>query len=91
MRVYLRFVCCRRPSQSLSDGYRGVVRPNPPAGHVFGAAERGVGECIVSPVCAGDSEGELFTHEFVGALLALVSKVVIGEMVAIEVLMSTAL
>ena len=62
-----------------------------PVDCIFGATEERVRERGVPPVFPGDCEGVLFTHELVGALLALTSKVAISEMVAIEALISTAI
>ena len=72
----------------MSDGGGGIVNTNPPAGREFEATEEGVGEGRVSPVNTGDGEGVLNTHEFAGTLLALASKVIIGEIAAVEALMS---
>ena len=44
----------------------------------------------VGPDYPGDCESVLFTHESVGALLALASKVPIGETAAVEAIMSIA-
>ena len=52
--------------------------------------EEGVRKGGVSSVYPSDNEGVLFTHEFVGALLALASKDALGEMVAAETLISIA-
>ena len=76
--------------QSLSDGGGGVINPSPPADCVFGATKEGAREGGVAPIYPGDRESVLFTHEFVGTLLALVSKVPIGETAAVEALMSPA-
>ena len=44
----------------------------------------------VSPVYKSDCEGLLFTHELVGALLPFSGKVAVGEMVAVEALVGSA-
>ena len=74
----------------MSESGGSGLHLNPPASCVFGATEKGVIERGVTPVYPGDCESVLFTHEFVGALLVLASKVATGEMVAVEALMSTA-
>ena len=74
----------------MSCGGGGVVYPYPAASHVFGASEERVLEGRVSPACTSDCEGVLFLHELVGALLPFSGKVVVGEMVAVEVLMGSA-
>ena len=68
---------------------RGVLDPNPSAGRVLGAAEEGIGEGGVAPIYPSDREGVLFSYKFVRTLLVLASKVAVGELVAIEVLMYT--
>ena len=75
-------------AQSLPDGGGGIVYSSPAVGCIFRATEEGVREGKAAPVYPGDFEGVLFTHEIVGALLALARKVAIGEMVAVEALMS---
>ena len=49
-----------------------------------GVLDRGV-----APIYPSDGEGVLFSYKFVRTLLALASKVAVGELVAIEVLMYT--
>ena len=73
--------------QTLADSGGGVLDPNPSAGRVLGAAEEGIGEGGVAPIYPSDGEGVLLSYKFVRTLLALASKVVVGELVAIEVLM----
>ena len=63
--------------QPLADSGGGVINPNLSAGRMLGAAEEGIGE------------GVLFAYKFVRTLLGLTSKVAVGELVAIEVLMYT--
>ena len=75
--------------QTLADSGGGVLDPNPSAGRVLGAAEEGIGEDGVAPIYPSDGEGVLFSYKFVRTLLALASKVAVGELVAIEVLMYT--
>ena len=74
----------------MADSGGGVVDPYPSASRVFGAAEEGIGESENARVYPSNgAEGVLFLHKFVGALLTLAGKVAIGELVAVEVLMST--
>ena len=75
--------------QILADSGGGVLDPNPSAGRVLGAAEEGIGEGGVAPIYPSDGESVLFSYKFVRTLLALASKVAVGELVAIEVLMYT--
>ena len=75
--------------QPLADSGGGVINPNPSAGRIMGAAEEGIGEGGVAPIYPSDGEGVLFSYKFVRTLLALTSKVAVGELVAIEVLMYT--
>ena len=75
--------------QTLADSGGGVLDPNPSAGRVLRAAEEGIGEGGVAPIYSSDGEGVLFSYKFVRTLLALASKVAVGESVAIEVLMYT--
>ena len=75
--------------QPLADSGDGVINPNPSAGRILGAAEEGIGEGGVAPIYPSDGEGVLFSYKFVRTLLALTSKVAVGELVAIEVLMYT--
>ena len=56
-----------------------MLYPNSPAGCVLGVTEDGVGEDV------------LITHELATALLALANKAAIGEIVAVEALMSMTL
>ena len=64
-----------------------VVHPNHPPVVYFGLTEETIKEGRFAFVYPGDCEGVLFPHEFEGALLALVTKVPKGEMVAVEALM----
>ena len=73
----------------MADSGGGVINPNPSAGRVLGAAEEDIGEGGVAPIYPSDGEGVLFSYKFVRMLLALTSKVAVGELVAIEVLMYT--
>ena len=73
----------------MADSGGGVLDPNPSAGRVLGAAGEGIGEGGVAPIYPSDGEGVLFSYKFVRTLLALASKVAVGELVAIEVLMYT--
>ena len=70
-------------------GGGGVLDPNPSTGRVLGAAEEGIGEGRVAPIYPSDGESVLFSYKFLRTLLALASKVAVGELVAIEVLMYT--
>ena len=71
----------------MADSGGGVVDPYPTVSRVFGAAEEGIGESGIAPVCPSNGESVLFSHKFVGPLLTLASEVAIGELVAVEVLM----
>ena len=73
----------------MADRGGGVLDLNPSAGRVPGAAEEGIGEGGVAPIYPSDGEGVLFSYKSVRTLLALASKVAVGELVAIEVLMYT--
>ena len=74
----------------MSYGGGGVVYLYPAASHVFGASKERVREGRVSPAYTSDCEGVLFLHELVDALLPFSGKVAVGEMVAVEVLMGSA-
>ena len=73
----------------MADSGDGVINPNPSASRILGAAEEGIGEGGVAPIYPSDGEGVLFSYKFVRTLLALTSKVAVGELIAIEVLMHT--
>ena len=73
----------------MADSGGGVINPNPSAGRILGAAEEGIGEGGVALIYPSDGEGVLFSYKFVRTLLGLTSKVAVGELVAIEVLMYT--
>ena len=75
----------------MADSGGGVIDPNPSAGRILGAAEKGIGEGGVSPINPSDGEGVLFSHKFVCSLLAFAGKVAIGELVAVKVLVHTAI
>ena len=77
-------------AHSLAYSGSGVVHPYPAASHIFGASKERVRESRVSPVYTSDCEGVLFSHELVGALLPFSGEVAIGEMVAVEALMGSA-
>ena len=51
--------------------------------------EKSVGKSGVAPIYPSNGEGVLFSHNFIGALLAFASEVAIGELIAVEVLMGT--
>ena len=59
------------------------------ASRVFGATEKSIGENGVAPIDPSNGEGVLFSHNFIGALLAFASEVAIGELIAVEALMDT--
>ena len=69
----------------------GIVDPYPSASRVCGAAEEGIGESGTAPVFPSNGEGVLFSHKSPDALLTLASEVAIGKLVAVEVLVGTAL
>ena len=77
-------------AHSLSYSGSGVVYPYTVASHIFGASKERVREGRVSRVYTSDCEGVLLSHELVGALLPVSCKVAIGEMVAVEALMGSA-
>ena len=73
----------------MADSGGGIVDPYPSASRVFGATEKSIGESGVAPIDPSDVEGVLFSHNFIGTLLALASEVTIDELIAVEVLMDT--
>ena len=73
----------------MADSGGGIVDPYPPASRVFGATEKSIGESGVAPVDPSNGEGVLFSHNFIGTLLAFASEVAIGELIAVEALMDT--
>ena len=75
----------------LADSGGGVVYPDPSTSRVVGAAEEGIGEGGVAPVNPSDGEDVLFSHKFVCSLLTLAGKVALGELVAVKVLVHTAI
>ena len=75
--------------QSLADSGGSIVDPYPSASRVFGATEKSIGESGVAPIDPSNGEGVLFSHSFIGALLAFTSEVAIGELIAVEALMDT--
>ena len=77
-------------AHSLAYSGSGVVHPYPAASHIFGASKERVREGRVSPVYTSDCEGVLLSHEHVGVLLPFSGKVAIGEVVAVEALMGSA-
>ena len=77
--------------QPLADSGGGVVDPNPSASRVLGTAEKDIGEGGVVPINASDGEGVLFSHKFVCSLLTRAGKAAIGELVAVKVLVHTAI
>ena len=73
----------------MADSGDGIIDPYPSASRVFGATEKSIGESGVAPIDASNGEGVLFSHNFIGALLAFASEVAIGELIAVEYLMDT--
>ena len=72
----------------MSDCGSGVVNPNPFTRCVSRTAEESVREGRVSTIDAGDRQGVLFPHKFVRTLLAFAGEVTVGELVAVEALVS---
>ena len=70
----------------MTDSGGGIVDPYPSGSRVFGTAEEGIGEGGIAPVYPSNGEGVLFSHKFVGALLAFASEVAIGELIAFKAL-----
>ena len=68
----------------LFEGFVVGAFPQTLADSGGGVLDRGV-----APLYPSDGEGVLFSYKFVRTLLALASKVAVGELVAIEVLMYT--
>ena len=77
-------------AQSLSYCGGGVVYSYTITGHVFGTTKKRVREGRVSSVYTSNCEGVLFTHELVGVLSPFSDEVAIGEVVAVEALMGSA-
>ena len=77
-------------AHSLAYSGSGVVHPYPSASHIFGASKERVRKGRVSPVYTSDCEDVLLSHERVGVLLLFSGKVAIGEVVAVEALMGSA-
>ena len=75
----------------MADSGGNVVDPNPSASRVLGASEEGIGEGGVVPINPSDGEGVLLSHKFVCSLLTLAGKVAIGELVAVKVVVHTAI
>ena len=75
----------------MADSGSGIVDSYPPTSRLFGATEESIGESGVAPIEPSDGEGVLFSHNLIGALLAFASKVAIGELIAVEALMDTAI
>ena len=51
--------------------------------------EKSIGESGVAPIDPSNSEGVLFVHTSIRALLSIAREVAIGELIAIEALMGT--
>ena len=73
----------------MADSGGGIVDPYPSASRVFGATEKSIGESRVAPIDPSNGEGVLFSHNFIGALLAFASEVAISELIAVKALMDT--
>ena len=73
----------------MGDSGGGIVDPYPSASRVFGATEKSIGESGVAPIDPSYGEGVLFSHNFIGALLAFANEVAIGELIAVKALMDT--
>ena len=74
----------------MSYGGGGVVCPYPTVGHMLGAAKKRVREGRVTSAYTSNFESVLFTHKLVGVLLSFSDEVAIGDMVAVKVLMGSA-
>ena len=70
----------------MADSGGGIVYPYPSASRVLGATEKSIGESGVASVDPSDGEGVLFSHNFIGELLAFASEVAVGELIAVEAL-----
>ena len=75
--------------QSLADSGGGIVDPYPSASRVFGATEKSIGESGVALIDPSNGQGVLFSHNFIGALLAFASEVAISELIAVKAMMDT--
>ena len=73
----------------MADSGGGIVDQYSSASRVFGTAEEGIGESGISPVYTSNGEGVLFSHKFIGTVLAFASEVTIGELIAVEFLVDT--
>ena len=73
----------------MADSGGGIVDPCPSASRVFGATEKSIGESGVAPIDPSNGKSALFSHSFIGALLAFASEVAIGELIAVKALMNT--
>ena len=73
----------------MADSGGDIIDPCPSVSRVFGATEKSIGESGVAPIDPSNSEGVLFAHNFIGALLSVAREVAIGELIAIEALMGT--
>ena len=73
----------------MADSGGGIIDPHPSASRVFEATEKTIGESGVASIDPSNGEGVLFSHNFVGALLAFASEVAIGELIAVEAPMGT--
>ena len=73
----------------MTDSGGGIGDPHPSASRVFRSTEKGIGESGVAPIDPSNGEGVLFAHDFISASLSVASEVAVGELIAIEALMST--
>ena len=56
---------------------------------MFEATEKSIGESGVVPIDPSNGEGVLFSHNFIGTLLAFANEVAIGELIAVKALVDT--
>ena len=75
-------------AQSLLYGVGGVIYPYPTTGLVFGTTKKRVRESRMFSVYPSNCESVLFMRKLVGVLLSFTGEVAVGEMVAVEALMS---
>ena len=73
----------------MSESGGGIVDLNPSTRYIFRAMEESIGEGRISAIDSSNGEGRLFSHKVVSALPGLMGEVAIGELVAVEALMST--
>ena len=73
----------------MADSGGGIADQYPSASRVFGAIEKSIGDSVVAPIDLSNSEGVLFVHTSIRALLSVAREAAIGELIAIEALMGT--